>query len=289
MRGRKCPVGTKPGFDDARWQPAQSVSAPGGQLAAQMMEPIRVTGTLKPIAINEAKAGRFYFRPGAKHGRLVPAAGARSGRNGRHAAPRGAAEAGWHTLRGQSAQRRRSRIFTPLRARAGSLMNRVLPITDFGMWRSLVFPASRRWHSLEGRVVNDDLATTPADFACSTHCINRIYRNRLGHARQLPQHSHGLSAARRAPGLARRPLRGIQGRDLSVRHRGALRQMACRTWPTRRKHNGSMPDVSPAYWPFYSDNVTWPSSAVIIPGTLLDQFGDTGVMARHYASAWEVD
>ena len=45
-----------------------------------------------------------------------------------------------------------------------------------------------------------------------------------------------------------------------------------------------MPDVCPAYWPIYSDNVTWPSSTVIIPGALREQFGDADYRT-HYASA----
>ena len=52
-----------------------------------------------------------------------------------------------------------------------------------------------------------------------------------------------------------------------------------------QKDSGSVPDVCPAYWPIYSDNVTWPSSTVIIPGTLREQFGDAAIIASHYASA----
>ena len=48
--------------------------------------------------------------------------------------------------------------------------------------------------------------------------------------------------------------------------------------------NGSVSDVNPPYWPLYNDNVTWPSSTIIIPGTLLDQYADTGLIARHYPS-----
>src|SRR5262249_43224997 len=52
-----------------------------------------------------------------------------------------------------------------------------------------------------------------------------------------------------------------------------------------QKENGSVSDVRPAYWPLYNDNVTWPSSTVIIPGTLRDQFADMTIVERHYASA----
>jgi alpha-L-rhamnosidase len=50
-----------------------------------------------------------------------------------------------------------------------------------------------------------------------------------------------------------------------------------------QRETGSVPDVAPAYWPFYSDNVTWPSSFVIIPDSLYQQYGDTAVLEKHYA------
>ena len=46
--------------------------------------------------------------------------------------------------------------------------------------------------------------------------------------------------------------------------------------------NGSVSDVSPAYWPFRNDNVTWPSSFIIVPDHLYDQYGDLRVIERHY-------
>ena len=51
-----------------------------------------------------------------------------------------------------------------------------------------------------------------------------------------------------------------------------------------QKESGSVPDVCPAYWPIYSDNVTWPSSTVLIPGALHEQFADE---AHHRASLRE--
>jgi len=43
-----------------------------------------------------------------------------------------------------------------------------------------------------------------------------------------------------------------------------------------------VPDVAPSYWPIYSDNVVWPSSSVIIPSMLHDEFDDTRIIASHY-------
>ena len=40
----------KPGFHDAAWQQAQLVEAPAGVMSAPMIDPIRVTGTMKPVS-----------------------------------------------------------------------------------------------------------------------------------------------------------------------------------------------------------------------------------------------
>jgi alpha-L-rhamnosidase len=52
-----------------------------------------------------------------------------------------------------------------------------------------------------------------------------------------------------------------------------------------QKESGSVTDVAPAFWPIYSDNVTWPSSLVIIPETLREQVADEEVIRRIYPSA----
>jgi len=52
-----------------------------------------------------------------------------------------------------------------------------------------------------------------------------------------------------------------------------------------QRPNGSIPDVAPGYWPIYSDNVTWPSSAIIIPSALERQFGDAASIGKNYESA----
>ncbi len=54
----------QPGFDDSTWQPAQIVSAPKGELIAQMMPPIEADQILKPVKLTEPKPGVFVFDMG---------------------------------------------------------------------------------------------------------------------------------------------------------------------------------------------------------------------------------
>ncbi len=55
------PGWTTVAYDDAHWEGVQLVAAPPGKLAAQMMPPIKVHETLKPVKITEPKPGLFLF------------------------------------------------------------------------------------------------------------------------------------------------------------------------------------------------------------------------------------
>lgn len=46
--------------------------------------------------------------------------------------------------------------------------------------------------------------------------------------------------------------------------------------------DGQLPSVAPPYWPFYVDDVTWPSSFIYGNQMLYSQFADTRVIQRHY-------
>ncbi|RYG05936.1 MAG: alpha-rhamnosidase [Chitinophagaceae bacterium] len=47
--------------------------------------------------------------------------------------------------------------------------------------------------------------------------------------------------------------------------------------------NGSIPDVAPSYWwPFLSDNMTWPSSYLFVSDMLYKQYGSKAAIEKHY-------
>ncbi|MCL5269276.1 MAG: family 78 glycoside hydrolase catalytic domain, partial [bacterium] len=53
-----------PGFDDRAWRPAPAVAPPGGRLAAQAVEPMRVTETLRPAAVTNPAPGVYVVDMG---------------------------------------------------------------------------------------------------------------------------------------------------------------------------------------------------------------------------------
>jgi alpha-L-rhamnosidase len=46
--------------------------------------------------------------------------------------------------------------------------------------------------------------------------------------------------------------------------------------------NGSLPDVAPAYWRNYTDNMTWPGAFITVADMIWRRFGDFRPMEQHY-------
>ena len=66
----ESPGWMSPKFNDSKWVSAEVMAAPKGTLRAQTIAPIRVTQTIKPVAVNEVRPGVFLFDFGQKHCRL---------------------------------------------------------------------------------------------------------------------------------------------------------------------------------------------------------------------------
>jgi alpha-L-rhamnosidase len=279
---KEMPGWAKAGFDDSLWPAAQIVAAPGGQLSAQMMAPIRVTGTIKPISVSEIKPGVFIYDLGQNmvgwcRLKVRGAAGTQvSLRFAETLKPdgslfldnmRGAKVTDVYTLKGKDTE-----VYEPRFTYHGF---RYVQVTGF--------PGQPTLASLEGRVVNDDVATA-GEFTCSQPMINRFYQNILWGTR-----GNYRSIATDCPQRDER--QGWLG-DRSEESRGetylfdiaALHAKWVRDFADGQKDSGSVSDVNPPYWPLYSDNVTWPASTIIIPGALFDQYADQAVIARHYPS-----
>jgi alpha-L-rhamnosidase len=271
------------GFDDSKWQPAQLASTPGGQLGAQMQQPIRVTGKIKPIAVREQKPGVFIFDMGQNMVgwcQLTVRGAAGETVQLRHAETlqpdgslymanlRGARVTDSYTLRGGDPE-----VWQPRFTYHGF---RYVEVTGF--------PGTPTVDALEGEVVNDDLPVA-GDFLCSNDMINRIYTNIVwgtrGNYRSIPTDCPQRDERQGWLGDRSEECKGEAYLfDISTLYSKWRQDMT-----DSQRSNGSIPDVSPASWPIYNDDVIWPSSAIIIPSALERQFGDAAPIARDYASA----
>ena len=277
---REMPGWSKAGFNDSAWQPAQLVDTPGGALSAQMAEPIRVTGTLKPIALTEPKPGVFIFDMGQNMVgwcRLAVRGPAGTSVKLRHAEtllPDGTLYL--DNLRSAKV----TDIFT-LKGGGKELYEPRFTYHGFRFVEVTGFPGKPALNALEGHVVNDDVASA-GDFTCSNPTVNGIYRNALwgtrGNYRSVPTDCPQRDERQGWLGDRSSESKGESYFfDTAALYAKWLHDMA-----DAQKESGSIPDVCPPYWPLYNDSVTWPGSAVIIPGALYDQYGDARILARHY-------
>ena len=272
----------RPRFDDSQWPAAQLVAGPAGKLAAQMMDPIRVTDTLKPVAMKEGQRGVFIYDFGQN---MVGWCRLKvSGPRGTQVSLRFAETVKpdgtlyLDNIRGAKV----TDLFT-LKGGGTEVWEPRFTYHGFRFVELKGFPGHPTLAALEGRVVNDDLESA-GEFTCSQPMINRIYRNIRwgvrGNYRSIP--TDCPQRDERQGWLGDRSAES-KGESYLFRN-GLLYAKWVQDMADAQKDNGSVSDVCPAYWALYNDNVTWPSSLVIIPGALVDQFDDTATLARLYPS-----
>ncbi|MFN7997390.1 MAG: family 78 glycoside hydrolase catalytic domain [Bryobacteraceae bacterium] len=270
----------KAGYDDSRWEAVQTVDAPQGNVVAQMAEPIRVVDSIKPVKITEPRPGVFVFDMGQN---MV----------------------GWCRLRVSGAKGTEVRLrhaetldadgmlyLDNLRT-ARALDSYVLKGSGPEVWEPRFtyhgfryvemrgYPGKPPLSALEGRVVHDDM-TRIADFRSSDEMLNKLHHNILwgvrGNYRSIPTDCP-----------QRDERQGWLG-DRSMVSRSESYLFDVAAFYTKWHHDledsqneqGVIPDVSPAFWRIYSDDVTWPSTFILVPGMLFDQYGDRRVIQRAY-------
>src|ERR1035438_5167317 len=269
-----------PGFNDASWRQAQLVEAPGGAMSAPMIDPIRVTGSIKPASVSLPKPGMFVYDLGQNI-------------------------AGWCRLRvkGPAGQQVRMRFAERLRGDGTLYLDnlRSARVTDqytlrggapetyeprftlhgFRYVEVTGYPGTPGADAIEGRVVGDDLERA-GDFSCSNPLLNRVYGNVVwgvrGNYRSIPTDCPQRDERQGWLGDRAAESRG----EAYLFRNNALYAKWVQDMTDAQRDDGAVPDVCPAYWAFYNDSVTWPSAMAIVPGALLDQDADRGLLERSY-------
>lgn len=271
---------SRAGASDSGWQQAHEVAGPKGVLSAQTIEPIRVTETVKPVKSSEPKPGAYIFDMGQNMVgwcRLT-VAGTRGTRvTLRHA----------ERLRDDGTlyvDNLRSALATDTYILSGKGTETYQPRFTYHGFRYVEvkgLPRKPTLAAIEGEEVHDAV-TEHADFTTSNALINQIYKNVVWGTKD-----NYRSMPTDCPQRDER--QGWLG-DRSEESRGEPYMFDVEGFYEKwvddmvdsQRDDGSMSDVSPNYWPFYSDNVTWPSSLVIIPDHVYEQYADLGPIEKHY-------
>jgi alpha-L-rhamnosidase len=271
---------SRAGFDDSKWEAAHAVAAPAGLLTAQMAEPLRVTQTLKPVSVKKLNPGVYIYDMGQN---MVGWCRLRvNGPKGtqvtlRHAETlerdgslyianlRSAKATDVYTLKGGGPE-----IYEPRFTYHGF---RFVEVTGF--------PGEPTAAALEGRVVHDDMDRA-GEFTSSNEMLNKIHHNMFwgirGNYRSIP-----TDCPQRDERQGWLGDRGQVSRSESYMFDVAAFYSKWMTDLEDSEHaNGSIPDVSPNYWPLYNDDLTWPGTIIFVHGMLYDQYADKRVLAHGY-------
>ena len=270
----------QPGYDDSKWMPVQRTAIPLGTLRGAMAPNMKVVKQIKPVAVN--KIGNKYVID--------------LGQN----------MAGWLKMRINNAKSGDTITirFAEKTDSTGNLWRanfRHANSTDYyiangkeqGTWWNPTFVyhgfryaevsgvENAKSDDFIGEVINDEMEET-GFFECSNNILNKVYKNATWGIRSnykgmpvdCPQRDE------RQPWLGDRT-RGCFG-EAFVFDNNALYAKWMRDIAEAQREDGCIPDVAPAFWNYYSDNVTWPAALPFSLEMMLNQYGDEKPMRTFY-------
>lgn len=273
---------TTSGFNDKAWLTAELVQEPGGSFEAAMNENMKVMDVVKPVAIKKLASGKYIMDMGQNM-------------------------AGWlqMKLRGKKGDTVTLKFAETLKPDGGLYIANlrdarvtdkyVIGSSNVETWHPRFvyhgfryveltnYPGTPSLADFEGQVVYDNMQTT-GSFITSNPVINSIYKaaywgirsNYKGMPVDCPQRNE------RQPWLGDRTT-GSYGESF-VFDNSRLYAKWLDDIEQAQKPDGSIPDVAPAFWRYYGDNVTWPGTYLTVANMLYHQYGDSKPIIKHYAS-----
>ena len=272
MPGWDCP-----GFNDSKWEAANMVTAPGGVLRAQMIEPMRVTQTIEPVGITNPAPGVYIVDFGQNfYGTMRIKA----------SAPRGTqvSMVSAYSLKPdgmlKTADNRNARcmdVYT-FKGIGVETWNPCFKGQGFRRIQIRGFPGKPNIANFEGLVIHTDVEPV-GEFECSNELINRIHMAMRWGMRMF------LRSAPLDPDRdERQAWMGDPARDAESEAYNFNVAPFYTKWMddvrVSERQDGTIPDVS-MYW-VWGDGVEWPSVFTIIPDWFVDFYDDQGVAKQNY-------
>ncbi|APW58934.1 family 78 glycoside hydrolase catalytic domain [Paludisphaera borealis] len=276
---REMPGWSSPGFDDSKWRKADLVAAPGGTLEAQMIEPIRITEVLKPVALTNPKPGVFLVDFGqAFYGMVCLKVAGPAGRSVRlhtsfnvtpdgllnAANDRSAYNTDVYTLKGEGDE-----TWSP---RFKGNATRFVQVEGY--------PGTPDASNFEGLVTHTDMEPT-GRFACSNPLINRIYLNaRWGTRMQNRSVPMEPDRDERMP-WSGHPAKTSESEGYAF-NVARFYDHFLHNYRAHQAEDGSLQEILPPYWTFNSKDIVWPSVVTVIPDWHYNFYGDLKILADNY-------
>ena len=275
------PGWANPGYSasSAIWTTPDIMRAPGGELVAQMLEPMRVTRVVHPTKITSPKPGVYVLDMGATfYGSVRLKARGKRGDSVRITSAYALNPDG--TLK--TADNRSARS-TDQYTFAGSGMETWNPVfrgQGFRRFQVLGFPGTPKLDNFEGLDIHTDVRPV-GKFSCSNETVNKI------HAAMVTGMKMFLRGAPLDPDRDERmPWEGDPAKDSESDAYnfdvGAFYTKWMQDIRRSQREDGSFPSVS-MYWKL-GNGLEWPSVYSIIPDWYTGFYGDTGLEKSHYES-----
>jgi alpha-L-rhamnosidase len=279
---KEIPAWNNASFIDQKWLKAELVKAPEGKVAAQVNEPIKIMQTVKPVAINQLKPGVFVLDMGQNFAGWLQLKV--KGRGGEKVTMRFA-----ETLQKSGelyvANLRDAKVTDvyTLKGAGEEVWEPAFVYHGFRYVEITGYPGKPKLNDFEGKVVCDDIQTI-GSFETSNPTINQVYKNAywgiLSNYKGMPVDCPQRNE--RMPWLGDRAT-GALGESF-IFGNGNLYAKWLDDIEQSQTAEGAIPDVAPAYWNYYSDNMTWPGTYLLIADMLYKQFGDSKPIEKHYSS-----
>ncbi len=270
------------GFDDSSWLQAEYVQEPRGDYEAQMNENMKVMREVVPISLEAIGGDRYILDMGQN---MV----------------------GWlqMTAQGEKGDTVKLKFAESLQEDGELFMTnlRDAKVTDtyilkddqevtweprftyhgFRFVEISGYPREPKIEDFLGKMVYDDIRTL-GQFETSDPVLNQIYQNAwwgiAGNYKGMPVDCPQRNE--RQPWLGDRAV-GAHG-EFYMFDNVRLYKKWLEDIRLAQKADGALPDVAPAYWRYYSDNMTWPGTYLMIADMLYQQTGDTSVIRENYAA-----
>jgi len=279
---KEFPGWTNRGFNDKQWIKPQLVAAPQGQLTAQMTPPMKIMDTLRPVSIKQIGAGKYILDMGQNFSGWLQLRV--QGNRGQQVKLR-FAESLQPNDELYTANLRDARV-TDIYTLKGGEPETWHPSFVYHGFRYVEitgYPGTPTVNDFEGHLVYDDLPAS-GSFTSSNTTINTIVRNAWwgiasnykGMPVDCPQRNE------RQPWLGDRATGA--GGEAFLFNNAALYAKWLDDIAQSQTPEGAIPDVAPAFWNYYSDNVTWPGTYLLVADMVYRQFGDKQPVVKHYPS-----
>ena len=277
---KEMPGWNASGFDDKNWLPAEYVQEPVGEFEAQINKNMKVMGTIKPVSIKELRPGAYILDFGQNFAGWVRMKV--KGKSGDKVTLRYAeilnekGELAIANLRSAKV----TDIYT-LKGAGEETWEPTFVYHGFRYVEITGFPGQPQLSNFEGRVVYDDMETI-GRIETSNSLLNQIYKNAywsiLSNYKGMPVDCPQRDE--RQPWLGDRST-GSYGESF-VFNNVLLYAKWMDDIHYSQRADGAISDVAPAYYRYYSDNMSWPGTYIQIGEMLNRQFGDTLEIVKHY-------